>query len=242
MEVGGGWSVATVSKIAACAAAAGYIAYRLSRNPHSHPEHTEQDTVTDAHVNVATTIAPPTRKTVPVCLRVAAGPAAKLIRATVDLDLTVITCWGEPLVAALAAGVGVDPAAVNSVWLREDDDEEPDRLDDRPKRSSWRRVLSMDSEKAVLLLDIATTTITPHPALPPATAAVNPGAAVPAPLLPLRGLGDDDEVEYSPEDQQNYERLNRLFLKDPRSIVCALQDVSTRVHVPILGFNGGPGW
>ena len=216
MEMGGGGGWSTVSKIAACAAAAGYIAYRLTgRSPHSHPEHTKEDT---------TTIAPPRRKTVPVCLRVAAGPAAKLIRATVDLDLTVITCWGEPLVAALAAGVGVDPAAVTSVWLREDDDEQPDRLDDRPPRSSWRRVLSMDSEKAVLLLDIATATITPHPALPPATAAVNPGAAVPA---PLRGLGDDDEVEYSPEDQQNYERLARLFLKDPRSIVCALQDVST---------------
>ena len=40
---------------------------------------------------------------------------------------------------------------------------------------------------------------------------------------------------------QNYERLARLLLKDPRSIVCALQDVSTLVHVPILGFNGGPG-
>ena len=80
----------------------------------------------------------------------------------------------------------------------------------------------MDSDKAVLLLDIE------HPG------------------TPLRGLGDDDEVEYSPEDQQNYERLARLFLKDPRPIVRALQDVSTPVHLmpfwdSMLGGGGGVG-
>ena len=32
------------------------------------------------------------------------------------------------------------------------------------------------------------------------------------PGTPLRGLGDADEVEYSSEDQQNYERLARLLV------------------------------
>jgi len=139
----------------------------------------------------------------------------------VTLDCTVITGWSEPLLAALAAGATAHAAAaaVTSVWLREDDDDdEPERLDDRPKKG-WKTVLGMDSDKAVLLLSIE------HPG------------------TPLRGLGDDDaEVEYSPEDQQNYERLTRLFLKDPRSIVCALQDVSAldraRSHIASMVCRG----
>ena len=148
-----------------------------------------------------------TTKRVRVCLRSDPRPAADC--SVVTLDLEAITGWGEPLLAVLAAGAtshaAAAAAAVTSVWLREDDDDdEPERLDATPKKG-WKKLLQMDSDKAVLLLDIE------HPS-----------------STPLRGLGDDNaEVEYSSEDQQNYERLDRLFLKDPRSVVAAMQDVSS---------------
>ena len=162
-----------------------------------------------------------TTKRVRVCPRSYPCPAVDC--PVVTLDLAAIIGWGKPLLAALAAGATAHAAAaVSSVWLREyDDDDEQERLDTTPKKG-WKKLLGLDSDKAVLLLDIERTG------------------------TPLRGLGDADEVEYSSEDQQNYERLARLFLKDPQPIVCALQDVSTPVHLmpfwdSMLGGGGGVG-
>ena len=93
-------------------------------------------------------------KRVRVCLR--SDPRLAVDCPVVTLDCTVITGWSEPLLAALAAGATAHAAAaaVTSVWLREDDDDdEPERLDDRPKKG-WKTVLGMDSDKAVLLLNI----------------------------------------------------------------------------------------
>ena len=244
MESGGGaWSAATIAKIAACAVAAGYVAHR--RKSRSRLEHSgtgegtreDEDASSPDVAEVDKSAGSPKRrdslKTVPVCLR-EPGPAAKLRRASVDLDLTAITCWGDPLIAALAAGVGVDPAKVASVWLREDDDEEPDRLDDKPK-GGWKRVLKMDETVAVLMLDVGTAATGPPQTPAPSAAAAKPAAATlvacvaappPAPIV-LRGLGDDDLVEYSPEYQQNYERLARLLLTDPHNytMLRAVQEV-----------------
>ena len=171
----------------------------------------------NARNNNARPSARPT-KTVLVCLKRDPKPAAECTG--VHLDLGIIVGWGDELVAALAgglAGTGMD-SVVASVWLREDDGDPLVRLD-KDKWSAekrWKKLMDMDDD-AVLLLGVD---------------ASSPSVAY------LRGL-DDGEVEYSPEDQQNYERLTRLFLKDPRSIVCALQDVSTLVRASILAFNGG---
>ena len=172
----------------------------------------------NARNNNARPSARPT-KTVLVCLKRDPKPAAECTG--VHLDLGIIVGWGDELVAALAgglAGTGMDSDSVASVWLREDDGDPLVRLD-KDKWSAekrWKKLMDMDDD-AVLLLGVD---------------ASSPSVAY------LRGL-DDGEVEYSPEDQQNYERLTRLFLKDPRSIVCALQDVSTLAHASILATNGG---
>ena len=244
MESGGGWSAATIAKIAACAAAAGYVAYKIKFEDRSTRPRRELAAGGDGPAPVIATdlIEEPERtKTVPVELLLA-GRRGR--RASVDLDLTKITGWGGPLIATLAAGVGVDPASVASVWIREDDEEEPDRLDDKPK-GGWKRVLKMD-EAAVLLLDTGTPTAGPSqepaapaaaPALAAASAAAKPAAERPTCVteLPpppaagkvLRGPGDAEVVEVSPEHRQDYERPARLLLTDPHNytMLRALQEV-----------------
>ena len=157
-------------------------------------------------------------KRVRVCLHSDPRPAADC--PTVALDLAAINSWGEPLLAALAAGAQIDPVSITSVWLREDDEDTPNRLD-KEKRSTeqrWNTLLKADSDESVLLLGIDATVT---------ASAANPVV----PGFTLRGLGDDDEVAYSSEDQQNYERLARLLLKDPYSYTM-LQAIQ-RVRPPL---------
>ena len=97
-----------------------------------------------------------TTKTVQICLR--GHPKSSDQCTPVDLDLGVITGWGDPLITALAAALEIDPATVTSVWLREgDDDDEPDRIDKKKRAAEarWQRLLSAEPHH-VLLLGVAT--------------------------------------------------------------------------------------
>ena len=169
------------------------------------------------------------KKMVRVCLRAAPKPADQCTQ--VELELGAIPGWGDKFVAALAAGVEIDPTTVASVWLREDDDdeEEPDRIDDKPKRG-WKKVMNMDPDEAVLLLG---TIATDPPAAAPATSTARPAlpeAMLSPPPPPQRGL--DEATEFAPEDQQNHERLSRLLLKEPHPVTSAFQEVRPRAAPP----------
>ena len=149
-----------------------------------------------------------TTKTVRVCLR--GRPKSADQCTPVDLDLGTITGWGDPPVTTLAAALEIDPATVTSVWLREgDDDDEPDRIDKKKRviEARWQKLLSAEPHH-VLLLGVT---------------AANPAADTAAPV-PVRGL--DHDVVILPEEEQNCERSDRLFRKEPCTTVRFWQGVS----------------
>ena len=149
-----------------------------------------------------------TAKIVRVCLRGRPKPADQCT--PIELDLGAITGWGDPLITALAAALGIDPATVTEVWLREgDDDDEPDRIDKKKRATEarWQKLLSAEPHH-VLLLGVT---------------AANPAADTAAPV-PVRGL--DHDVVILPEEEQNCERSDRLFRKEPYATVRFWQEVS----------------
>ena len=66
------------------------------------------------------------------------------------VDLGSITRWDDDLVVGLAAGLGIDPTTVASVWLLEDGEDEPERIDTMKALN-----ILTDPEVDVLLLGIS---------------------------------------------------------------------------------------
>lgn len=162
------------------------------------------------------------------------GDDAGAVTEVVSLHMHRVTGWGQPLLDALAAAVGLP--CVGGVWVLYNDGEVEGPLPGG--RGSWRIVNEPD---VTVLVTAGAATRFPNPICPicQSTARGAASGAPPPPVTPAQMASSPPvsppitavgrigiELPTLTEEERNWRRIHALFLDEPCSVPRVLQQVS----------------